>query len=54
MALSSLTRWVLMTAVDGQAGPGVRPHRLERDELGYDQTVMDLVFHTNAERVLGL
>ena len=39
----------------GQAEP-VRPipHRLERDELGYDQTVMDLVFHTNAERVLGL
>jgi uncharacterized protein len=26
----------------------------EWDELGYDQTVMDLVFHANAERVLGL
>jgi predicted TIM-barrel fold metal-dependent hydrolase len=26
----------------------------EWDELGYDQSVMDLVFHTNAERVLGL
>jgi uncharacterized protein len=25
----------------------------EWDELGYDQTVMDLVFHANAERVLG-
>ena len=39
------------------AGPGpFVPFRilLERDELGYDQTVMDLVFHTNAERVLGL
>ena len=26
----------------------------EWDELGYDQSVMDLVFHANAERVLGL
>jgi predicted TIM-barrel fold metal-dependent hydrolase len=26
----------------------------EWDELGYDQSVMDLVFHGNAERVLGL
>jgi uncharacterized protein len=26
----------------------------ECDELGYDQSVMDLVFHANAERVLGL
>jgi hypothetical protein len=26
----------------------------EWDELGYDQPVMDLVFHANAERVLGL
>jgi uncharacterized protein len=26
----------------------------EWDELGYDRTVMDLVFHANAERVLGL
>ena len=26
----------------------------EWDELGYDQNVMDLVFHANAERVLGL
>jgi 2,3-dihydroxybenzoate-AMP ligase len=26
----------------------------EWDELGYDQAVMDLVFHANAERVLGL
>ena len=26
----------------------------EWDELGYDQGVMDLVFHANAERVLGL
>ena len=26
----------------------------ERDELGYDQSVLDLVFHANAERVLGL
>jgi predicted TIM-barrel fold metal-dependent hydrolase len=25
----------------------------EWDELGYDRTVMDLVFHANAERVLG-
>jgi len=23
-------------------------------ELGYDQSVLDLVFHANAERVLGL
>jgi predicted TIM-barrel fold metal-dependent hydrolase len=26
----------------------------EWDELGYDQSVLDLVFHANAERVLGL
>jgi len=26
----------------------------EWDELGYDQSVIDLVFHANAERVLGL
>jgi predicted TIM-barrel fold metal-dependent hydrolase len=26
----------------------------EWDELGYDQSVMDLIFHANAERVLGL
>ena len=26
----------------------------ERDELGYHRSVMDLVFHANAERVLGL
>ena len=26
----------------------------EWDELGYDQAVLDLVFHANAERVLGL
>ena len=26
----------------------------EWDELGYHQNVMDLVFHANAERVLGL
>jgi predicted TIM-barrel fold metal-dependent hydrolase len=26
----------------------------ERDELGYDQSVLELVFHANAERVLGL
>jgi hypothetical protein len=26
----------------------------EWDDLGYDQSVMDLVFHANAERVLGL
>jgi hypothetical protein len=26
----------------------------EWDELGYDQNVMDLVFHASAERVLGL
>ena len=26
----------------------------EWDELGYDQSVMDLLFHANAERVLGL
>ena len=26
----------------------------EWDELGYDESVMDLVFHANAERVLGL
>ena len=26
----------------------------EWDELGYDQGVLDLVFHANAERVLGL
>jgi predicted TIM-barrel fold metal-dependent hydrolase len=26
----------------------------EWDELGYDQGVMDLVFHAHAERVLGL
>ena len=26
----------------------------ERDELGYDQAVLDLVFHANAERILGL
>jgi acyl-coenzyme A synthetase/AMP-(fatty) acid ligase len=26
----------------------------EWEELGYDRTVMDLVFHANAERVLGL
>jgi uncharacterized protein len=25
----------------------------ERDELGYHQSVMDLVFHANPERVLG-
>jgi hypothetical protein len=54
LAMAVIMTGVPMTAVDGQAGPGVRPHRLERDELGYDQTVMDLVFHTNAERVLGL
>lgn len=26
----------------------------EWDELGYDEAVMSLVFHENAERVLGL
>lgn len=26
----------------------------EWDELGYDQSVMDLVFHANAERILDL
>jgi len=26
----------------------------EWDELGYDQSVLELVFHANAERVLGL
>jgi hypothetical protein len=26
----------------------------EWDELGYDQSVLDLVFHANAERVPGL
>jgi predicted TIM-barrel fold metal-dependent hydrolase len=26
----------------------------EWDELGYDEAVMGLVFHENAERVLGL
>jgi uncharacterized protein len=26
----------------------------EWDELGYHRSVMDLVFHANAERVLGL
>ncbi len=26
----------------------------EWDELGYDRSVMDLVFYANAERVLGL
>src|SRR5216683_2189578 len=31
--------------------PGVRK---EWDELGYDEAVMSLVFHENAERVLGL
>ena len=40
--------------------PGARPslpyERILRewDELGYDQSAMDLVFHANAERVLGL
>jgi hypothetical protein len=28
--------------------------RTEWDELGFDQPVMDLVFHATAERVLGL
>jgi non-ribosomal peptide synthetase component E (peptide arylation enzyme) len=27
---------------------------VEWDELGYEQSVMDLVFHANAERVLGI
>ena len=31
-----------------------RPLLREWDDLGYDQSVLDLVFHANAERVLGL
>jgi predicted TIM-barrel fold metal-dependent hydrolase len=40
----------------GSDHPSLPYQRLLRewDELGYDQSVMDLVFHANAERVLGL
>ena len=40
----------------GSDHPGLPYERILRewDELGCDQSVMDLVFHANAERVLGL
>jgi uncharacterized protein len=40
----------------GSDHPSLPYNRILRewDELGYDRSVMDLVFHANAERVLGL
>jgi len=39
--------------IDDSGLPYARIMR-EWDELGYEQSVMDLVFHANAERVLGI
>jgi uncharacterized protein len=40
----------------GSDHPSLPDERIlgERDELGYDESVMDLVFHANAERIPGL
>jgi hypothetical protein len=42
--------------MSGSDYPSLPYERILREwhELGYDQNVMDLVFHANAERVLGL
>jgi non-ribosomal peptide synthetase component E (peptide arylation enzyme) len=44
------------TAMFGSDHPSLPYERILRewDELGYDQSVLELVFHANAERVLGL
>jgi hypothetical protein len=47
------TREKMMFGSDHPSLPYERILR-EWDEPGYDQSVMDLVFHANAERVLGL
>jgi hypothetical protein len=53
-ALDDRLALALVDHAGDAAGPPYERILREWDELGYDPSVMDLVFHANAERVLGL